>query len=167
MTFILINLKLSVCEHDNEFSWFEKQEQVNLNFIILVTWHSFYFTWYWIVFTVNYFLVNTKIIWSKCEQTKRSLSGDTDLARTGLSDRESVPTPYPHTPGWPPPSRRQGGGTGVGTNRDDKPVSQCLLTGHHENPTNLCNKACYRSMGTTGDPVPSGHRSVPDHHFIG
>jgi hypothetical protein len=28
-------------------------------------------------------------------------------------------------------------------------------------------KACYRSMGTTGDPVPSGHRAGPDHHFTG
>ena len=29
------------------------------------------------------------------------------------------------------------------------------------------NKACYRSMSTTGDPVQSGHRTVPDHHFTG
>ena len=29
------------------------------------------------------------------------------------------------------------------------------------------SKACYRSMGTTGDPVPFGHRVVPDHHFTG
>jgi hypothetical protein len=29
------------------------------------------------------------------------------------------------------------------------------------------DSACYRSMGTTSDPVPSGHRSVPDHHFTG
>ncbi len=29
------------------------------------------------------------------------------------------------------------------------------------------NKVSYRSMGTTGDPVPSGHRDGPDHHFTG
>jgi hypothetical protein len=28
-------------------------------------------------------------------------------------------------------------------------------------------KVSYRSMGTTGDPVPSGHRDGPDHHFTG
>jgi glucose dehydrogenase len=28
-------------------------------------------------------------------------------------------------------------------------------------------KAWYRSMGTTGDPVPVGHRDGPDHHFTG
>ena len=28
-------------------------------------------------------------------------------------------------------------------------------------------ETCYRSMVTTGDPVPSGHRTVPDHHFTG
>jgi hypothetical protein len=28
-------------------------------------------------------------------------------------------------------------------------------------------KASYRSMGTTGDPVPSGHRAGPDHYFTG
>ena len=28
-------------------------------------------------------------------------------------------------------------------------------------------KASYRSMGTTGDPVPVGHRDGPDHHFTG
>jgi hypothetical protein len=34
-------------------------------------------------------------------------------------------------------------------------------------PPHLGCKACYRSMGKTGDPVPSGHRAVPDHHFTG
>ena len=33
--------------------------------------------------------------------------------------------------------------------------------------SNLGVKAFYRSMGTTGDPVPSGHRAGPDHHFTG
>jgi len=28
-------------------------------------------------------------------------------------------------------------------------------------------KTCYRSMGTTGDPIPSGHRNVPVNHFTG
>ena len=31
----------------------------------------------------------------------------------------------------------------------------------------LTTKVSYRSMGTTGDPVPSGHRDGPDHHFTG
>ena len=31
----------------------------------------------------------------------------------------------------------------------------------------LLTKVSYRSMGTTGDPVPSGHRDGPDHHFTG
>ncbi len=31
----------------------------------------------------------------------------------------------------------------------------------------FANKASYRSMGTTGDPVPVGHRDGPDHHFTG
>ncbi len=31
----------------------------------------------------------------------------------------------------------------------------------------LVNKVSYRSMGTTGDLVPSGHRDGPDHHFTG
>ncbi len=34
-------------------------------------------------------------------------------------------------------------------------------------PETLLNKSCYRSMVTTGDSVPSGHRVVPDHHFTG
>ncbi len=43
--------------------------------------------------------------------------------------------------------------------------------GHHcgdiELAGYLSNKACYRSMDTAGDPVPSGHRAGPDHHFTG
>jgi hypothetical protein len=31
----------------------------------------------------------------------------------------------------------------------------------------IMTKACLRSMGTTGDPVPVGHRDGPDHHFTG
>ncbi len=31
----------------------------------------------------------------------------------------------------------------------------------------VMTKASYRSMGTTGDPVPVGHRDGPDHHFTG
>ena len=57
MTFILFNLKLSFCERDNKFSWSDtwKQEQVYLKFVILVTWHSFYFTWNQIVLVLNAF----------------------------------------------------------------------------------------------------------------
>ena len=29
----------------------------------------------------------------------------------------------------------------------------------------MSTKACYRSMGTTGDPVPVGQRDVPVNHF--
>ena len=31
----------------------------------------------------------------------------------------------------------------------------------------VINKASYRSMGTTGDPVPVGQRDVPVNHFTG
>jgi hypothetical protein len=45
---------------------------------------------------------------------------------------------------------------------------------YNNNPPNaisfmpaIASKASYRSMGTTGDPVPVGQRDVPVNHFTG
>ncbi len=60
---------------------------------------------------------------------------------------------------------RDGSGTGHGW------ITQAELlkvTKSGQFPDDLVKiKASYRSMGTTGDPVPVGHRDGPDHHFTG
>ena len=54
-----------------------------------------------------------------------------------------------------PKKRRGGGGHALGLSGPD--LAQLVLTA----------KACYRSVGTTGDPVPVGQRDVPVNHFTG
>ena len=56
----------------------------------------------------------------------------------------------------------------VGKKREARTQDKCLTANDfHQYTTNIPNRECYRSMGTTGDPVPVGQRDVPVNHFTG